>query len=338
MPPPDEHPVDRAVREHLEREAAKVDAPAMLAKVRANLPAPIRVHDPGPTRRAWLRGTAIGTGGAIAAGVGIYVVLGGTGPVEPKMLSASEWIRAAKTAHETEKTDRCYDVVADWDVTPFQKRFPFRPIAKRAKLWTRGDQFYVEATFADGFPVKWGQERTGRVWILPRPDRVLVYEPDDLAEPLARFCEMMSLRLVSTLADLLEKYDLKRETAGPDEPIRIEANPRGNPNSPLPRLSNVMIELDPKTKIVRKAVLTRAMNGETIGSIEFALLETAALDEKKYEYRTHAAANHQVIDGPRPPLVPPAQPLPRFDPRNDARARFRDDWLKGWQHRGGPKG
>lgn len=331
MSAPDEHPVDRAVREHLEREAATVNAHSMLAKVRARSPAPVNVRS--LTRRAWLRGAAIGTGGAIAAGAGLYFVLGGEGPVEPKLLSAAEWIQEAKTAHEIEKTDRSYDVVADWEVTPFQKRFPFRPIAKRAKLWTRGDQFFVESNFADGLPVKWGQEKSGRVWILPRPDRVLVYEPDDLAEPLARFCEMMSLRLVSTLADLLNQFDLKRTNTGPDEPIRIEANPRGNPNSLLPRLSRVLIELDPKSKVVRKAVLTRAMNGETIGSIEFTLLETASLDEKKYEYRTHVAANHQVIDGPRTPL----QTFQRFDPRQDPRAKFREDWLKNWQNRGGPK-
>lgn len=333
MSAPDEHPVDRAVREHLEREAARVNAPAMLARVRAHARPPVNVRS--LTRRAWLRGAVIGTGGAIAAGAALYFVLGGEGPVEPKMLSAAEWIQEAKTAHEVEKTDRIYDVVADWEVTPFQKRFPFRPIAKKAKLWTRGDQFFVESNFADGLPVKWGQEKSGRVWILPRPDRVLVYEPDDLAEPLARFCEMMSLRLVSTLAELLSQFDLTREATGPNEPIRIEAKPRGNPNSPLPRLSKVVIELDPKTKIVRKAVLTRAMNGETIGAIEFTLLETASLDEKKYEYRTHAAVNHQTIDGPRPQL-PPASP--RFDPRHDPRVKFRDDWLKTWQNRGGPKG
>ena len=333
MHQPEEHPVDRAVREHLEREAAKVDAPAMLAKVRAHSQPPLNVRS--LTRRTWLRGAVIGTGGAIAAGAALYFVLGGEGPVEPKMLSAAELIREAKAAHETEKTDRSYDVLADWEVTPFQKRFPFRPIAKKAKLWTRGNQFFVESNFADGLPVKWGQEKSGRVWILPRPDRVLVYEPDDLAEPLARFCEMMSLRLVSTLAELLTQFDLKREVTGPNEPIRIEANPRGNPNSPLPRLSKVVVELDPRTKIVRKAVLTRAMNGETIGAIEFTLLETASLDEKKYEYRTHAAAVHQIIDGPRPPLP---QALPRFDPRHDPRVKFREDWLKNWQNRGGPKG
>ena len=87
-----------------------------------------------------------------------------------------------------------------------------------------------------------------------------------------------------------------------------------------------------------RAITARAMNGETIGSIEFTLLETSSLDEKKYEYRSHASVNHQVIDGPRPPLVPPTQPLPKFDPRHDPRVKFREDWLKNWQNRGGSKG
>ncbi len=330
MHPSEEHPVDRAVREHLDREAATVDPQAMLARVRAQRTVEHRIG-----RRVLVRGAIFSTGVTIACGLAIFLSTGTIGP-EPKPIGAAELIRESKLAHETEKSDRIYDVKADWDATPFQRRFPFRPIAKKAKLWTRGVQFYVEASFADGLPVKWGQERGGRVWILPRPDRVLLYEADDLAEPLARFCEMMSLRLVSTLAEMLEKYDLKREASGADEPIRIEANLRGNPSSPLPRIARVEIELDPKTKIVRRAVLTRTMNGDTLGSIEFDLVETAALDEKRYEYRSHAAAKHQVIDGPRPPLGPP--PFPKFDPRGDPRAKFRDEWLKAWQNRAPGKG
>ena len=335
MPPiPDEHPVDRAIREHLERIAGTVDAQTVLARVRTGLAAEPSAHVRHLTRRAWLRGAALGTGGAVAAGFGLYFFLGGSGPVDPPPLSAKELIQEAKAAHETEKIDRCYDVVADWNLTPFQNRFPFRPIAKKGQLWTRGDQFTMETNFADGVSIKWGREKSGRVWILPRPDRVLLYEPDELNEPLARFCELMSLRLVSTLAELLGGYDLKREPTGPNENIRIEANPRAVANSPLPRLSRVAIELDPKTKIVTKATLERSVNNEPVGTIEFIWKESAALDEKKYDFSSHTAAKFQVIDGPRPPAIPPVQPHPRFDPKFDPRVRFRDDWLKNWQHRG----
>ena len=95
MHPGEEHPVHRAVREHLDREAAKVDGRAMRDRVRAQVPDFVSV----PPRRMWRRGVALGAGAAVAAGFALYYVLGGTGPVEPQVLGAAELIREAKAVH-----------------------------------------------------------------------------------------------------------------------------------------------------------------------------------------------------------------------------------------------
>jgi hypothetical protein len=316
-------PIERLVRNHLDREAARVDAGAMLNRVRMATPSTL-------TRRNWLRYAGIGLGGAVAAGLGLHFFLGGNpGIVEPTLVSAEELIREATITHELSPADRCYEIDADWKVTPFQRQFPFRPIARKAKVWTRGDRFFVESAFADGAQWVWGQEASGRVWIAPNRKRVLLYEADELAEPLARFSELMSLRLVSTLKEILEKYEMHRLDSGkPGETILIDAKFRPQPNNPFPRFSRVELEIDPTTKVVLKAVLHREAMGDSLGSIRFTLLETGTQPDERFEYRGHVDANAEKMSGPKPPLTPMP---PKFDPRIDPRVRFREEWLRRWQ-------
>jgi len=309
--------LDSLVRGHLNREAAKVNAAAMLRRVRAR---------PAMTRRKWLRAAAVGLGGGIAAGFGIAFYLGGD-VASAKLATAEELVREAKAGHETSRIDRCYEIDVNWELSPFQRRFPFRPIARKAKVWTRGDQFFVQARFEDGGEWRWGQEQSGRVWIAPNRKRVLIFEPDERVEPLARFCELMSLRMVSTLGETLEKYEMHRLDRGqPGEPIRIDAKFRPQPNFPFPRFRRIELELDPETKLVHRAVLHSELMGEPIGELRFNLLETGTLPDEKYEYRGHVDANAERMQAPIPPKGPPGL-VPPVDPR----AKFREEWLKRWQ-------
>ena len=302
--------LDALVRAHLDREAAAVDARAMLARVRP-------VSPRTPTRRRWLAVAGVGAGLAVAAGIGLFLV--GGPPVERTALaSAAEVVREAKSVQEAAPTDRQYAVSAEWEVTPFQKRFPFRPISREATVWTRGDQFVVQSKFVDGGEWAWGQDAGGRVWIAPTRKRVLVFEADELAEPLTRFCELMSLRLASTLGELLEKHELARRDGGrPGEEIHIAARARTPAPGGVIRLDNVELFLDPTTKVVRRAVLAKQLNGETVGRVEFTLADTAAKPDEFYTPRGHTDADALTLDRkPGPP------------PKFDLRLRFRDELLK----------
>ena len=53
-------------------------------------------------------------------------------------------------------------------------------------------------------------------------------------------------------------------------------------------LRRVELELDPDTKAIRSAVLTRQLNGEIVGTLTFTLLETATQPDRAYEVRGHA--------------------------------------------------
>lgn len=329
--PPDDpdstHRIDVYVRAHLDQAAAQVDAQRLLKRVRAeiNLPQQAQANPAGTTRRNWLRAMLVGGGATIAAGVAGWVFLGGDiGPVTTRELSAAEWIEEAKTVHE-KPVDRGYEVEADWDIAPFQQRFRFRPPLRKVRLWTRGDQFYVTSA-EEGLRWTWGQEQNGRIWIAPTRRRALVYEAHEAHEPIVRYCELMSLRMVSTLGDMLQKYDLFRRTA-PAGVIRIEASLRPH-MAPAMQYRRLELELDEATKVVRKVVLHREIGGEPIGTLTFNLIDTAAQADELYTMRGHIEPDADVLDGntlPPPPKFPPK--LPQLPP-NDPRAKFRDELIR----------
>jgi len=319
-PTPDD-PVEHIVRNHLDREAAKVDAASMLHRVRAGKAEPAL----GSRWLQWAGGAVVGA--AIAAGIA-FLFITGSGP-EPKQVAAKETateiIEKARTAHSA-PTDRCYEVTAEWDPAPLRK-VKLEPLVKRSKLWTRGDQFWIETIAPDGHAVAWGQAKDGRIWVTPTRKRGLIYDASEVGEPIAKYCDLMSLRIVATLGELLESNELARQDDGqPGEPIRIAATLRPTPANPFPRFRQVELELDPETKVIRSAVLKRLLNGEVVGTLAFKLIETADLPANSYEAAGHLDADAILMDG-RP------APRPQVPLRPDPRAKVRDEFLKRMQER-----
>lgn len=323
MMPEQEHPIDQAVRRHLDSEAAKVDAHAVLARVKSG-------GNPAHRTRSNLRkfvvvwASGAMSGAAVAASVLLYFFLSAPTPTA-QTATAAELVEQAREIHAV-PTDRCYTVVAEWDPAPLRKE-KLEPIVQSSRLWTRGDQFWISTKGHFGNKLEWGQDRSGKLWIALGPKRGLQYDPGEVGEPVQRYCDLMSLRVVSTLGDLLQGYDLKRREGGtkPGEPIRIEAQLRPNPMNPNPKFSHVALDLDPETKVIRKATLTRQINGTTVGTLTFTLVESADLPDDQYELRGHLEKDATILDGKFPP--PGMGPTPR-DPRDRERAKFRDDFLK----------
>lgn len=317
-------PITDAVRRHLDRAAATVDARAVLAGVKARTAA--NLATPAPARSGFRRTAAVWasgaiTGAAVAAGVMLYFFLNAPLPTA-QLATAAELVEQARETHAA-PTDRCYDVVAEWNPAPLQKE-KLEPIVQSSRLWTRGDQFWIRTKGQAGNKVEWGQDKAGKLWIALTPKRGLTYDPSEVGEPVQRHCDLMSLRVVSTLGDLLQGYDLTRRDGGKrGEPVRVEANLRANPNHPNPKFGYVGLELDPDTKVIRKAVLRRQMNGETVGTLTFTLVETGDLPDDQYDIRGHLDPDGVVLDGKFPP---PGMGLPPRD--RDPRAKFRDDFLK----------
>jgi hypothetical protein len=314
---PDHHPIDDIVRDHLDRQAAGVDARCILAGVKDRSRS---VPSAGPTRRKWLRvAVGAGAGAAVAAGLGGLYFFGETPPVAPaRAATAEELVREAKEVH-ARPTDRCYDVTAEWEPALFQL-LKLPPIVRKSRLWTRGDQFWIESG-ADGAKAAWGQDSQSRVWVALTRKHGLRYEPAEVGDPVARYCDLMSLRMVSTLAEVLETFDLFRKDGGaPGEPIRIEAAVRQPVVARNLRFREIALTLDPDTKVVRQAALKRQVNGVTVASLTFNLADTSPQPDERYELRGHLDADAEVLDG--------------TDRRRlDRRTRFRDEFLRRIQGR-----
>lgn len=320
--PDDSHPVDAAVRAHLDTQAAEVDPRQVLAGVKRKL----AQAEPRPSStRRWVRWATVAmTATAACLLVGLFLT--GNTPTPPRVVSAAELLEEAKAVHETTVVDRCYQVDADWNLKPGPPRG--LQDARSATLWTRGDQFVVLSAVDNGPPWAWGQEQSGSVWLVPNRRHAIVFDRDELNDPLAKFCELMSLRMVSTLGEVLEKYELfRKDTGQPGEPIRIVATLRPA-LFPGVRFRRVELELDPETKVVRSAVLHRFLNGMPEGTIRFTLIDTADQPDDFYTLTGHTDRGVVVLDGRRMPNPPPPPPPPGF------RAKFREELLKRWQNRG----
>ncbi len=305
--PPD--PLDAAVRARLDAEAATVNAHAVLAGVKARQ----AVSKPVP-RRPWLKWAALGAS-TIAACLVVGLFLAGQSPVPVRQAAAAtpaEIIQEAKALHETAALDRCYRVEADWDIKP---KMPRLGSAHTATVWTRGDQFVVISSVDDGPAWAWGQDSAGGVWLVPNRKHAIVFGKEELNDPLARHCELMSLRLASTLGEVLEKYELfRKDTAEPGEPIRIEATLRAGV-LPGARIRKVELELEPETKTVRKAVLHRYLAGVFEGSITFTLTDTASQPDDFYTLKGHTDPKATIHD----------------TKTMKERAKLREELLKKWQ-------
>jgi hypothetical protein len=308
---PEMDPVFKAVRRHLDQQAGQVDARTLLQKVRDG-------QKPTPRGRKVVKWAIVASfTTAIAASFAIFFVLGG-GP-EPRMATASELIQQAQESHAT-PTDRKYELLIEWEATPLRVN-KIDPLFRKSTIWTRGDQFTMESINFVGDRFIWGQNKSGQIWVALNRKRGLVYEESEFGEPFIRHADMVSMRAVTLLSELLQQFELLRQDSGkPGEPIRIVANLRPQPGRPLPRFRYVELELDPETKVIRKAILKRMINGEVVNTMRFTLLETADQPEGAYELRGHLDDDGVELDG---------KPLPNGRP--DPRARFRDEFLKRWQ-------
>ncbi len=299
-------PIERAVRDHLDREAAGVDADAMF----------VRVRPAQASRRAWLRWTAGAAGSALAAGVAGVIFFN---PAQPPQLAAAEQlVRESKDAHSA-AADRLYQLVTENEI-PVLRRLQIPPLAKTYRVWTRGERFWIE-TVGDGPHYAAGQDSEGRIWFALSRKRGLLFEPGEVGEPLARLCDFVSLRAAQTLGEILEGFTMLRKDSGqPGEPIRIEANVRPNFLNRNPRFRRIVLELDPVTKLIQTASFQRHMEGEPAAALNFTLLDTAPQPDSVYELRYHLDADAEVLD--------------RKDPwRLDRRSKFRDEFLKRFQPR-----
>jgi hypothetical protein len=296
--------IETLVRRHLERTAEGIDPRPGFARLQAALweqdggeSGPHRggesaSRDPGgrwPGRaRRWVWTALAVASLLLLAAVGLFE----SRPVHARPESL---VLDAKKAH-LQPLDRCYLVEVRKDSTLYDEYLPLASRTQQARLWTRGDRFWVETTRADR-RWAWGRDQRNSTWIAIGPRRGLRLEADEVPRWFHLYCSLYTVRLERLLGDLIRDFTLTLQDAGPSSAVPstqiVQAMPK--PGRKVPGLRSVRLEIDPETRVVRRMVLEQTLWGKPFATASYTLVDTQRLVDKQYTLEGHLGPEADVF-------------------------------------------
>ena len=289
--------VERLVRAHLERGAETIDPRPAFEKIQKSLAAPSLDsvaefgHRPkSRARAAWKWAGAVAAAAAVITGFVLLVQ-------ERTALAKGETVvREARRAHLL-PIDRCYLVEIKRESSLVAELSPASPQVRQTRLWTRGDRFWVESVR----PVQrwaWGRDEANRFWIAFGPHTAVRMEADEIPFWLNVYCDLHSLNFEKWLAEVLNRFELTRDTKHGDADsstivVRAKAKARAKiPQSPS--VESAELEIDAETRVVRRMVVRRVLNGAPFATVTYTLAETDALDPADYQVEGHLSEPSEI--------------------------------------------
>ena len=289
-PPYSEEQIDPLVRSFLEGESRQVDVARNLAAiaerlaVQAELP-PIEPPRHAPPRRRLLR-LALAACLAVAVGVGGYLA------VAPDSANAYALVSAAESAL-SKQVDRCYRV--DSKLAKAWRGNPFLSSGDETLVWTRGDRFRV-ATNRGGREQVWGQDEQRRLWVVCDPKHGVRFEHDEVPQTFARTRAYLGLDARRLTRRFLEHFDLhieKEGRAGRPGIVIVRATPKvGGQVQPF---NSALLEIEQKTKVIRKMELIRIVDDAVHGQFTFTLIDEAPPAELSYRLEDNLASGAEIF-------------------------------------------
>ncbi|WP_435010756.1 hypothetical protein P12x_002034 [Tundrisphaera lichenicola] len=282
--PSPEESVDALVRAYLDRQASQVDVGPALDRIREAMGRPRPKVAP---RRKISRRWALG---AVAASI----LLGSLGVLylQPKQANAETIIRQSMDVH-SQPMDRCYRVEIQAVAEFPDDGFPRLARPRRTRLWTRGDRFWIESDVGL-LHLNWGRDPEGTLWLALSPRRGIRFDPDEVPPVVAFRCDVLSVRLETLLGELPRNFELRSEPGpgfGSQASTIIRTVPRPGR---WPILREAELEIDSETKVIRRMVLTRVLNGQAI-TTTFTLEETATLENSSYQLEGHLESPYLIF-------------------------------------------
>jgi hypothetical protein len=297
QPPYGPDTIDTLVHDYLDAQSRQVDLEQNLAsifrKVREAPPEIVESRDPFAVDRAlghrirpiWRMAAAA----SIVVACGLFWYLA----AQPEPASAFALVSGAET-ELTRPRDRCYRVES---VMPkaWRKNNPWLATNEQTVVWTRGQQFRVVSRH-DGRDVVWGQDHDRRLWIAVEGQPGLRYDRDEVPPMFARTRAYLGLD-VRKLADrFLKQFDLEvvdRRRDGRIWLATIRATARkGEEQYPF---NAATIEIEAKSKVIRRLELVREVNGTERARFTFDLVDEAPQPEAKYELEGNVASENEIL-------------------------------------------
>lgn len=298
--PEGERDLESLVRGHLERESETVDPRPLFERIQSSLTLPESRMRGG---RRWPRLAWAGwrVGGIAAAAALILLALSVVMSERPAFAKAEVLVKEARQTHR-QPVDRCYLVEVKRESPLVSEMTPTTPQVRLTRLWTRGDRFWVESVHPEQ-RWAWGRDEEGRFWIAFGPRTAVRMEADEVPLWLNLYCDLHSLRVDRLLEDLLQWFDVTREADSAEadaSTIRVRATARWLPKG-RPAIRTAELEIDAETRVVRRMVLRRVLNGEPFATVTYTLAETDAHDPALYQLEGHLKEGARIFSGNHEP-------------------------------------
>ncbi len=183
---------------------------------------------------------------------------------------------------------------------------PTTPQVRLTRVWTRGDRFYVESVWPEE-RWAWGRDEANRFWIALGEHTAVRLEADEVPYGLNVYCDLHSLNIEQWLGEVLDWFEINRETSESPGTIRVrvkarQATPRpdafarvGAYKHPYPMVQSADLEIDAETRVVRRMVVRRVWNGEPFATVTYSLAETDARDSADYRLEGHLLEPSEVF-------------------------------------------
>ena len=185
--------------------------------------------------------------------------------VSSRHLSASEKIESVRKFYQNADDFR-YHIrleVAD----ELRVRYPILDNHPGSTLWSRGDRFVLKRANGE----LWGQDETGRVWIVSKPNVGIIFEKSEIPEAMKEFIAVRSVRLLSLLDSIQINCDLDYISSHEEDPSntdRILATPH---EGKFTKMEYAEMVIDRETNIITNLYVKRKFWGQAVVGINISL-------------------------------------------------------------------
>lgn len=279
--------IDSLVREHLDREAARIDANPLLERMRGDLAEvePVRSAEASPEEPRRSVGRRFAWSIATACAVVVAFLSGRY--FSPSTANAASILRSVRTAHSL-GVDRCYRVQFAPDPRFWDGKNKLEGPSESV-LWTRGDRFWSDCTIAD-HRLKIGRDEDRTLWVSPSRGQGIRF-PDasaPLPKEVAVICAINAMTVPALVDDVLADFDLRAEEPSADAaaPTRLVWAKR-KPGRTHPLLSAAMLEIDARNDVLVRLVLWMERDGRPNGTVTYTLLDLATQSDDRYRLESH---------------------------------------------------
>jgi hypothetical protein len=282
--------IEAIVRAQLEREAEQIDPRPLFQKIGESLASSPRYVVPPVVARRSGRVFWKWAGAAAAVAATLVAIAGLMLQNRTALARGDLVVREARRAH-TMPVDRCYLVEVRRESSVAAELSPASPQVRLTRLWTRGDRFWVESV-RPRERWAWGRDDQNRFWIAFGPHTAVSLEAGEVPYGISLYCDLHALNVEKLLGDVLNRFDVSRETGADDadpSTIRIHATARAvaDEKQQHPTIRTVDLEVDAETRVVRRMVVCRVLNGLPFATVTYTLSETDSLDPDDYLLEGH---------------------------------------------------